>query len=612
VDIDPNSPFIKELNARSKFQNVKRFSFGFLKNVRFFIARFLNFREFLYLLRMLSLKEKNILLGTLAFGIIASLIFFHKLNSLFLIQVPSDGGAITEGIVGTPRFINPILAISDADRDLTSLIYSGLMRPDGQGGLEPGLAESYSVSKDGLSYTFTLKEKLLWSDKEKITSDDIIFTLNQATDPSLKSPRRASWEGVSIEKIDDKNIRFTLKKPYAPFLENTILGILPKHLWENASAEQMTFSDFNILPKGSGPYKIKSVKKNSSGIVSSYVLERNPYFVKGLAHIKIINLKFYSSEEAMILAFRAGEIDSMSGVTPETLEKIPLEKKTVRDLNLPRVFGIFFNQNENPILADKAVRKALGVLLDKKQIIESVVKGYATPLDSPIPVGTFGGEITEPAENLSGTEAIAQASSILSATGWSYNEKEKIWEKKKGKEKERLALSIETSDVPELKKTAEIIKQKWSEFGAEVNLKIFETGDLNQNVIRTRNYHALLFGLVTGRDPDPFAFWHSSQKNDPGLNIASYANSTVDKILETARVTGDSEKRKTLYKEFTKEILKDTPAIFLYSPKFIYIQPSELKTEKSVLSIITPSERFSQVHKWYTNTESVWRSFAKK
>ncbi len=611
MDIDPHSPFIKEIDTRSQSLYTKRSPFFFLKEIWLRFSKLVKFREVLYVFRMLSLKEKNIILGISALGIIAGLLFLNKLNNIFMVTVPSHGGTITEGIVGTPRFVNPILAISDADRDVTALVYSGLMRPDGQGGLEPDLAESYTISEDGLSYDFTLKENLLWSDKEKITSDDIIFTVNQTTHPALKSPRRASWEGVGIEKIDERTVRFTLKKPYAPFLENTTLGILPKHLWQDASAEQMTFSDFNISAKGSGPYKIKDIKRNSSGIVSSYSLVQNPYFVKGSPYITKINLKFYPSKEALVSAYKAGEIDSMSGITPETLEKIPLENKIIMDINLPRVFGVFFNQNENPVFADKAVRKALEILLDKNLIINEVLKGYATPLNSPIPVGTFGeeapaGQIEQP----SGTENFAKASSILVTAGWSYNDEEKIWEKKKGKETTKLSFSIETSDVPELKNTAEIIKQKWSEFGAEVNLKIFETGDLNQNVIRTRKYNALLFGLVTGRDPDPFAFWHSSQKNDPGLNIASYANSAVDKILETARITGDREERKKLYQSFSQEVAKDTPAIFLYTPKFIYIQPSDLKTGAPILNITTPSERFSQVHNWYKNTERVWKTFA--
>lgn len=108
-----------------------------------------------------------------------------------------------------------------------------------------------------------------------------------------------------------------------------------------------------------------------------------------------------------------------------------------------------------------------------------------------------------------------------------------------------------------------------------VELKVFESGDLNQNVIRPRKYDAILFGEIVGRDSDLFAFWHSSQRNDPGLNIAMYTNSVADKLLEDMRRATDPEKRRTAYEKFSVEIAKDIPAVFLYAPEFVYILPEK-------------------------------------
>ncbi len=571
-------------------------------------------REFVYIVRNFSLKEKIAFFALAVIFLTTSLWACWKINNLFLVETPAEGETLAEGIIGTPRFINPVLAISDADRDMTNLIYSGLMRPDNKGGLMLDMAEKYEISDDGLIYTFTLKEQLLWQDGEPITSDDVMFTIQEAKDPAIKSPRRAGWEGVTIEKIDDKSLRFTLKKSYTPFLENTTIGILPRHIWQEARAEQMSFSEFNINPIGSGPYKIKTANKNSSGIVTSYELVPNKNFALGKPYLAKLITRFYPSEKELLNAYQKGDIYSVSAITPESAEKIKKSGSIIKNLFLPRVFGVFFNQNSSKIFAYSEVRYALDYATDKKRIIDEVLQGFGTKTDYPIPSGVFG---ALPSENEN--YSIEKAKQLLEAKGWKFNEEEKVWEKKensssKSKNAEilRLEFSLSTSDTPDLKKTAELLKTMWEEMGARVNIKIYEIGDLNQNIIRPRKYDALLFGEIIGRDPDPFAFWHSSQRNDPGLNIALYANIKVDKLLEEARAITNEQKRKEKYEEFQKEVAKDAPAIFLYSPKFIYLMPSEIKGTEKTESITVPSERFSQIHKWYIKTDKVWKIFAKQ
>src|SRR3989344_7571545 len=167
-------------------------------------VRLPSLEEFTYATRNMKLWEKLIFIALVISFLVSFLTIIWKINSVYLTDVPAYGGTLTEGIIGTPRFINPVLASSDADRDLVALTHSGLLRPDNRGRLINDLAEKYDISEDGLVYTFTLKPNIFWQDGAPITSNDIIFTIDKIKDPAMKSPTRPGWEGVSAEKIDDK------------------------------------------------------------------------------------------------------------------------------------------------------------------------------------------------------------------------------------------------------------------------------------------------------------------------------------------------------------------------------------------------------------------------
>ena len=543
--------------------------------------------------------------------ILSSVVIVFRLNDYLLVEIPARGGSFTEGIIGSPRFINPVLAISDADRDLTALIYSGLLKTAPDGSLLPDMAESYTLSPDGLTYTFILKNGLLFHDGMPITAEDVEFTVLKAQDSAIKSPKRANWDSVRVEKISDREIHFVLKQPYSPFLENTTMGILPKHIWKNLSAEEFAFSLFNVEPIGSGPFMIKSISRNSSGIPESYILSSFKNYTLGEPYIKTITISFHPSETAIIDLFKQSEIESINSVTPIEVSGLPAKNSNIITSPLSRVFGVFFNQNQAPIFAEGEVRKALDISIDKKAIVDEVLSGFGVVAESPIPKGFLDSSSEISSNNISQQERISRAKNILEESGWKLNQFG-IYEKTdKKKNTKTLSFSIATSDASELKKTVALIKETWEKVGAKVDVKIFEAGDLSQNIIRPRKYDALLFGEIIGNDLDLFAFWHSSQRNDPGLNIALYTNIKADKLLSDARVASDREERFVKYREFEKEIKKDIPAVFLYSPTFVYLSPKKIKAV-DIGHVTVPSERFSNVHNWYIETEKVWKIFNNK
>lgn len=556
-------------------------------------------------------SDRLLLKGTLLVFFISVGIYLFEVNNAHLVSVPQTGGSLTEGIVGTPRFINPLLAVTTADKDMTKLIYQGLMKVGPEGVLVPDMAESVTISPDGLIYTIVLRDNVYFHDGVEVTTDDIVFTIERAQNPSLKSPLLASWEGVVVERVSDRELNLVLPKSYSPFLENLTMGILPKHIWESAGTEEFPFSQYNSEPIGSGPYKIERIVRSRSGIPESYVLSAFSGYSTNPIRIKTVTVSFFGSEDALILALKNGTVESAAGISPlKAVElKAALPDHTIYTAPLPRTFAVFFNQNEAAVFRDIAVRKALDEAVDRDEILKTVLQTYGQKIMGPLPPG-FGFENTAQATT-SPLERIEKAKDILRAGGWKLDETTRTWKKEIDTQSVELSFSIATANTPVFEETADLLQQQWEELGAVVEVKKFEQADLTQSIIRPRKFDALLFGTAVGRELDFYSFWHSSQRNDPGLNVSLYANIDTDAYLSEARSTPDRARQLSLYQQFRAEIEKDTPAVFLFTPSLIYIAPKAI--ENINLNAITePSERFGTIDTWYIEKESVWPLFQNK
>ena len=553
-----------------------------------------------------TLAERAVFYFFVLIFIFSGALLLFKVNSEFLVEVPIRGGTLAEGVIGNPRFINPVLAISEADKNLTSLVYSGLVRITSGGQAVNDLADSVEISKDGLVYSAHLRENVVFHDGKPITAEDVIFTIQKITNPATKSPQRGNWDSINVEKVDDFSLNFTLKKAYGPFINNLSIGILPKHIWKNVSDDEFAFSQFNTLPVGSGPYKVVGVERNNGGIPNYYRLSPFEDVAGKVPYIENLEFKFYSNEKELLDAYGSGDIKSFSGVSPDKVTDLRNDTR-IASSPLSRIFAVFFNQGQSKVLALKEVRQALNFTAPREEIIRDVLYGYGTPIDSPLPAGLFSWSAVQ--EKTNSEDNLAEAKEILSKAGWKLNEQSHVLEKKSGSSKITLSFSISTGDAPELRAVANKLIEAWGKLGAQVDILVFETGDLNQNVIRPRRFDALLFGEVVGREADVYPFWHSSQRNDPGLNISLYANSRADKYLEMARSASDLNAAEKNYKAFKEEITSDLPAVFLYTPNFLYILPNSVEA-LSLGLLSTPQDRFAEIRDWYIETDRVWKIFA--
>lgn len=573
-----------------------------------------------------SKRKLAIFATSLIVALVSMVLLVSKINNYFMVYVPAKGGTITEGIVGMPTLVNPVLELSDADKDLTSIIFSGLMRKMPDGTFIPDLAEVYTVSPDGITYTFSIKKNAKFHDGSSVTADDVVFTIGKIQDPLIKSPHKSGWNGVSVTKTNENTVVFTLKQPYISFMDNMTTGIIPSHIWKNISASEFGLSKYNINAIGSGPYQITSVSKNSENIPQEYQLRSFKNFTLGAPNIKYLNIISYANEKDLLKALASHSIDQAGSISPESAESVITDGYTIETATLPRMFGLFFNKANNKIFNDPVVIKSFDYAIDRDAIISKVLNGYGTVIHSPIPESIIKDTLSSDFNKA----RLEEANAMLDKAGWvigqdgirakggtkTVTKKVKVGKKivtqtsvvKSGEPAVRLAFSLTTGDTPELISTTTLLKEQLAKIGAELDIKnVYETGQLNQ-IIRARSYEALFFGQIVNHESDLFSFWHSSQKNDPGLNISMYDNKKVDTILESIQKTPKYNDRIDDYKNLMTEFNKDTPAILIYSPRYLYATSDKLKNVE-LNTIHTPADRFDLIYKWYANEDHVWKIF---
>jgi peptide/nickel transport system substrate-binding protein len=569
-----------------------------LQFIKRLISKFPSRQQWQKLPSVLTKKERYFILGLSILAVASLLTWLITYNIKHTIVVSNYGGSFKEGIVGNPQYLNPVLSeANDTDRDVTELIFSGLMKYDSQGQLVLGLAEKYAIGDNGKTYDFFLKRDVQWHDKKPLTADDVVFTIQTIQNPLYRSPLRINWTGVTVEKVDDYTVRFKIQTPYAPFLANTTVGIIAKHIWEKILPEKFLLAQENLNPIGTGPYKLKKVKKDREGFIQYIKLEAFGEYGKGRPFIEEIHLYFYPDEDSLVRAYNRGELDNLALISVQNKSLLKgIRRANLYRLNLPSYFAVFFNQSKSKALSDKTVRLALNYATNKQEIINQVLGGEGRPINSPIPAGVWGH--TEEIKIYDW--AVEYANNILEQAGW----KDKDGDGVREKGNDKLEIELVTTELKELQQIANLLQEQWSKIGSKINVKILNIGEIQQQYIRPREYQALLFGEVLGLDPDPFSFWHSSQKKDPGLNLALYSNSKVDTLLKDARQSLDSETRLKKYKEFQQLVVDDVPVVFLYSPYYLYYADKKLKGI-SVENIVLPSKRFADIEKWYIKTQRI-------
>lgn len=316
-------------------------------------------------------------------------ILLVKANSTLLVTVPSRGGRLTEGIIGAPRFINPVLASTETDEALSSLIFAGLMKELGDGTLTPELARSYVISPDNRTYTFTLRDKLTFHDGSALTSSDVAFTIEKLQDPLL-NPRTASfWQGVSVSTPDEKTVIATLVAPDASFLQDMTIGVLPAAIWQGVADEAFTDPSLNLSPVGAGAFKVAAVESDDMGTPKKILLSRNRKYALGSPLLSSLSIVVFSNQDTLLSAMKNGAIDLTFNLLPETLRDGVVPKSiTLTPIETAGIVALF-RRDGSAALSNTPLLATLNRFVDKSTIVATVENGYGIPASDVVHIATL-------------------------------------------------------------------------------------------------------------------------------------------------------------------------------------------------------------------------------
>lgn len=327
-----------------------------------------NFKQLTHLKQFLSDGEKMLMriLGSIVLIALVSLcINIYWTHSEL---GPKDGGSYTEGLVGSPKYVNPLFAgANDVDLDISSLIFSGLIKYAEQS-LQNDLADSWTLSEDQRIYTFHIKQNVYWHDGEKLDADDVEFTFSRIKNPKTKTPLYFTFKDIQVTKLDEYTVEFILEEPFAPFLESLTVGILPEHIWSNIEPENMMITEYNLKPIGSGPYQFVSLTKSKNGEIKKLNLKSNQGFYNQVPYVKEIIFKFFENFDSAVAALNNKNIEGLSYL-PKELQPRVINNRNLNFhlLHLPQYTALFFNGDNNRLLQDVDMRETLSNATNKEK-----------------------------------------------------------------------------------------------------------------------------------------------------------------------------------------------------------------------------------------------------
>ena len=492
-------------------------------------------------------------------------------------QSTAKPNVIVYGSPNQPNTLDPLTAPDIVSRSMIEMIFDGLVAADDKSQLHGDLATSWEVSPDGKEWTFALRHGVLWHDGTEFTADDVKFTYDTVLDPNSKSTvAKSDYAAIQkVDVLDPYTVRFRLSEPDSSFLSKLVLGIVPKHI---LMGQNLATTPFNQNPIGTGPFMFGSWKQGES-----VILKRNPKYFGTIPKIDQLIWKVVPDSDALALQTISGDVDAAPVLNIRDAPAIRDSGKMTLYETLGGNTQISF-QLKNPLFQDVRVRQALAYGIDTKQLIDTVMQGAAVPATSDILPNSWAYNPNIPTYGYDP----AKAKALLAGAGWQPGPDGVLT-----KDGRRFQFTLMTyAGNKDCEQVMLAVRQNWADLGLDVKAATQERNSFVSQRVLKGDFDAILLQSSVQIDPD-LSRRFASRSITNGQNFLNYRNPTVDRLLEQALATTDTEARRQAYFEVQRIMAEELPQISLFYPKSVFAFKSGIMGVKP-----SPTNLFWNADEW--------------
>lgn len=490
---------------------------------------------------------------------------------------PAEGVVLRVGLPGFPDSQNPGNAWLTEATDLTELVYSSLVKMDFAGDYYPDLAQSWSASEDGLTWTFELEPEAVWSDGTPVTAEDVAFTLLAYRDWGEFGYMSGYTTHIAdVQATDDHTVVITLDIPVPNFESQVIYAyILPKHIWEPFAGDLDAAVAFeNAEMVGSGPFRLKEFQQGEY-----YRLSANPDYYNGPPAVDEVIFQKYDNEDALVQALRAGNLDMITELPNTVVASLRGDPTITVATGASRGFRDYiFNLSSpeicpvddggvcsgHPALRDRIVRQAMAHAVDKQQVVDVAELGLGTPGLGLVPAALgefYASELEDYAFD------IPLANKMLDEAGYLDTDGDGIRECPAGMDCGGRQLDIVMqipSDIGTGPREAELLSKWWGDIGIKMTPQILEPDTVTANCCPTFDFDMLMWGWTSDPDPTFILSILNSEEIPTGMSETAYANPEYDRLFAAQAGEMDEPTRLSMVHEMQRLMLEDLPYIIPY------------------------------------------------
>ncbi len=469
-----------------------------------------------------------------------------------------EGGTLVVGIKGDASTLLPVTAVGVTSQQVYSLLFLTLTTTNPDFSHGPGLAKSWEFSEDQLQITFHLNDNVFWHDGVKTTAHDVKFSFERQRDPKV------AWSAIKwkdhiskCEVIDDFTVKFYFTKKYPYQLMDAAVGaIMPKHILGNVPPGELKNHSFGQNPIGNGPFKFKLWKRNDR-----IEIVANEKYHTGRPPLDRIIFRIITDEDQLAHSLKIGEVDFVEALAVSKIPRLNKESSLVAHVVDSRSYTYLAWNLRNPLFTSKKVRHALTMSINRKEIIDSHLKGFGEICKGPVsPI------LAASNPNLPEFPFDPQkARDLFAAEGWRDTDGDKILDK----DGKKFSFVLKTNKGNSIREKIVVqIQDMLKQVGVEVKTNIMDAPVMFAQ-LKKKEFEAVVVGWSVSLKTDMTTLWHSKQANTESFNFTSYSNPDFDKYNDTAVMEPDALKAQELWWKAQEVIVQDQPYTFLFVPKDI-------------------------------------------